>query len=489
MADGNKSLAVREQSTAIDGRVVESIVMRGDISALSTEERARYYVQMCESLGLNPASQPLAALTLNGKQILYPTRGATDQLAATHRITREIVDGPRLMDLNGTKLVYAVCRATHPNGRQETATATVPFTDPVNVLMKCETKAKRRATLSILGLGMLDESEIETIPAAKKAPAPEVTQSQIATAQGTAANEPVDAEVETEEESPTETVLRALEGALAQDSAPTTTALVALLWLAFVPKFREAVAGDVDELAIVQERASGIVRDHLKKIAGHWSHYLAIVRECDETLLQALSVAESEIAAATNGDAVVGAIVSRRAALSQWPECARKYLREFGARRYQAVLKMPTIEGARTALGNALKAALAKSTPPDDGPRGGGAPAPSTPTNTTAVDDPERAAIESEGPLARDTDPFAYEQALVSNDDAWRKHLATKHNCYEIVSAYRKREHRFAACGVSRDRQRATIERISAIEGLTYDAAMHAFASHRWDHRTARKAA
>jgi hypothetical protein len=43
--------------------------------------------------------------------------------------------------------------------------ATVPVNDPLNGLMKAETTAKRRATLSILGLGMLDETEIETIPA------------------------------------------------------------------------------------------------------------------------------------------------------------------------------------------------------------------------------------------------------------------------------------------------------------------------------------
>ena len=35
-----------------------------------------------------------------------------------------------------------------------------------NALMKASTKAKRRATLSICGLGVLDESEIETIPGA-----------------------------------------------------------------------------------------------------------------------------------------------------------------------------------------------------------------------------------------------------------------------------------------------------------------------------------
>lgn len=157
-------LARNEDGLVISARVAESMVLRGDISALTAEERTRFYVQMCESLGLNPTSQPFAMLRLQGKEILYPTRGATDQLAAIHRITREIVDGPRLIDLGGTKLVYALCRATHPNGRVETASATVPFQDPVNVLMKAETKAKRRATLSILGLGMLDESEIETIP-------------------------------------------------------------------------------------------------------------------------------------------------------------------------------------------------------------------------------------------------------------------------------------------------------------------------------------
>lgn len=151
-------------------RVVESLVIRGDISALSPEERSRFYVQMCESLGLNPASNPFAILRLNGKEILYPTRGATDQLAAIHKLNREIVDGPRVIDLAGTKMVYCVCRATHPNGRIETAVATVPLADPLNALMKCETKGKRRATLSILGLGMLDECELDTIPAHLKSP-------------------------------------------------------------------------------------------------------------------------------------------------------------------------------------------------------------------------------------------------------------------------------------------------------------------------------
>ena len=157
--------ATYEVDAPTGAKVIESIVRLGDLSALNSTDRARFYVQMCEGLGLNPHAQPFAFLKLNGKEVFYATRGATDQLAAMHKVTREIVDGPRVIDLAGTKLVYAVCRATLPNGRVETATATVPLIDPVNVLMKAETKAKRRVTLSILGLGLLDEMELETIPA------------------------------------------------------------------------------------------------------------------------------------------------------------------------------------------------------------------------------------------------------------------------------------------------------------------------------------
>lgn len=157
--------------SATGAKAVESIALRGDLSGLSGAERARFYVQMCEGLGLNPHAQPFAFLKLNGKEVFYATRGATDQLAAIHKLNREIIDGPRVIDLAGTKLVYASCKATLPGGRFETAVATVPLSDPANALMRAETKAKRRATLSILGLGLLDEMELETIPASAQGPA------------------------------------------------------------------------------------------------------------------------------------------------------------------------------------------------------------------------------------------------------------------------------------------------------------------------------
>ena len=178
---------IKSEPAALDAKtqakVVESLVLRGDMSGLGPVERARHYVHMCSTLGLNPASQPFAYLRLNGKEVLYATRGATDQLAAMHKLTRKIIDGPKVVDIAGTKVAICVAEAWHPNGRVETATATLPLVDPVNLYMKLETKAKRRVTLSILGLGVLDETEIDTIPESVKGEATQVDAAQIAAAQ------------------------------------------------------------------------------------------------------------------------------------------------------------------------------------------------------------------------------------------------------------------------------------------------------------------
>ena len=163
----------------VDVRTFDSFVTRGDWSGLGPRDRALAYAKICEQHGLNPFSQPFAFLRLNGKEVLYATRGATDQLAAIHKLNREIVDGPKVVDIAGTKVGYAVARVTHPNGRIETSTATLPLVDPVNLYMKLETKAKRRATLSILGLGLLDEQELETIPASAKGEATQVDPAQL----------------------------------------------------------------------------------------------------------------------------------------------------------------------------------------------------------------------------------------------------------------------------------------------------------------------
>ena len=144
---------------------VMSVVRRGDLSGLTPEEKTRYLIALCESLGLNPMTQPIQFLKFQGREIAYVTRGATDQLAARAGLSRTIVEGPDLRDYGGTKLVYCKAEGRLPNGRVDSSIATIRGAIDENILMKAESKAKRRVTLSILGLGMLTEDEAEDMDA------------------------------------------------------------------------------------------------------------------------------------------------------------------------------------------------------------------------------------------------------------------------------------------------------------------------------------
>jgi hypothetical protein len=142
----------------------ELAIVSGDLSKLTTEERLAYYKKTCESLNLNPLSKPFDYINLNGKLTLYATRTATDQLRMLHKVSLKITNREIVNDC------YVVTvQASLPDGRADETSGAVFVGSAkgdsyANAIMKAETKAKRRATLSICGLGMIDESEIESIP-------------------------------------------------------------------------------------------------------------------------------------------------------------------------------------------------------------------------------------------------------------------------------------------------------------------------------------
>lgn len=143
---------------------IQQVVLTGDLSRLDSNDRALYYLHVCKSLGLNPATRPFEFTQLSGKTVLYAKRDCTDQLRANKNISVTIVNREHVNDL------YAVtARATTPDGRTDESMGVVAFgnlkgDNAANALMKAETKAKRRVTLSICGLGFTDETELETIP-------------------------------------------------------------------------------------------------------------------------------------------------------------------------------------------------------------------------------------------------------------------------------------------------------------------------------------
>jgi hypothetical protein len=148
----------------IDPAIMEQVLIGGDLAQLTEAQRLAYYRAVCQSLGLNPLSKPFEYLWLNGKLRLYALRDCADQLRRLHGISIYITNRERLGD------IYIVtARAKDRTGREDESTGAVALGTLkgdalANALMKCETKAKRRVTLSLAGLGWLDETEISTIP-------------------------------------------------------------------------------------------------------------------------------------------------------------------------------------------------------------------------------------------------------------------------------------------------------------------------------------
>jgi len=164
----------------------------GDLSELSEVDRLAYYKATCESLGLNPLTKPFDYIQLNDRLTLYAKRDCTDQLRNSRNVSvkivsREVIDG----------VFVVTAQAKMPDGREDESVGAVPLVkeggqwrtsqggkrffepsgemtalrpdDRANAMMKAETKAKRRVTLSICGLGVLDESEFDTIGELKNA--------------------------------------------------------------------------------------------------------------------------------------------------------------------------------------------------------------------------------------------------------------------------------------------------------------------------------
>lgn len=192
-AEPTQAIAHYVAPEANDYAIIEKVAIMGDLAPLEPHDRVTYYTALCRSLRLNPLTKPFEYLALDGRIVLYATRGATDQLRASQSVSVRVVS----KQADHTLGVYSVeVEASTPDGRVDFASGVVaivkaggnwkkgengksffqkdgtiePITgqDLANAMMKAETKAKRRATLSIVGLGWMDESEAADVPQAKR---------------------------------------------------------------------------------------------------------------------------------------------------------------------------------------------------------------------------------------------------------------------------------------------------------------------------------
>ncbi|EGG1603835.1 hypothetical protein ACRI8K_001812 [Campylobacter coli] len=159
----NEVVLKEENKLEINFNPYELALVKGDLSKLSDVERASYVKNLCESLGLNMLTKPFEYIVLNGKLTLYANKSATDQLRQIRKVSITKTEVAQVGD------IYMVTAyAATPDGRTDCDTGALNIKNLggdnlANAIMKAITKAKRRVTLSICGLGILDESELEAI--------------------------------------------------------------------------------------------------------------------------------------------------------------------------------------------------------------------------------------------------------------------------------------------------------------------------------------
>jgi hypothetical protein len=192
----NQTKEVSRTQFPANASAVEKLLLGGDLSVLSPEEKLQYYDAICKSLNLNPLTRPFEITVLDKKEVLYAKKDCTEQLRKIHGVSTKITD--RRLE-NGVYSVIA--QAKKMDGVEDESIGAVAFEkedgemkpngtwpsgDPkykfvpngkivllsaaerANQMMRAETKAKRRVTLSICGLGITDESELEDIAESRR---------------------------------------------------------------------------------------------------------------------------------------------------------------------------------------------------------------------------------------------------------------------------------------------------------------------------------
>ena len=163
----NQHLMVLQEEMQLSEAVEQALAV-GDMSKLSAEHRTQYYNALCLSIGLNPLTRPFGYFKDDdGKIVMYARKECAEQLRKRERVSVKETGREWIEE---HMLAISVTAST-PDGREEDEIGIVylankdgkPYTGQyrANMMMKCLTKAKRRATLGLVGLGFPSEDDMQ----------------------------------------------------------------------------------------------------------------------------------------------------------------------------------------------------------------------------------------------------------------------------------------------------------------------------------------
>lgn len=154
-----------------------------DYSRLTPEERLMWVGALAKATGANPLVRIVEWLTFQGRLQPYATKAFAEQMRLIHNISVRVKSRKR-----DEGCVIVEVEGKTPDGRVDESMAAIPLAASdigekfAAAAMKAETKAKRRLTLSMMGLGFMegvDRGDGEPAPASAAEPAPGVDVNQI----------------------------------------------------------------------------------------------------------------------------------------------------------------------------------------------------------------------------------------------------------------------------------------------------------------------
>ncbi len=143
---------------------MENMIIR-DLSALNEIEQNKWAIEVCEKYKMDILMCPISFIPnpKTNKIIPYLNRAGSEQLIFNHKMKVTVSD-PTFV--NGICIVKST--VIMPNGVINENIGCVSIDGKKgeelgNCIMKATTKAKRRAVIGAVGLGLLDELEVEDI--------------------------------------------------------------------------------------------------------------------------------------------------------------------------------------------------------------------------------------------------------------------------------------------------------------------------------------
>lgn len=131
----------------------DAVMLDGDYSLLSKEERSLFIRMQCKRAGLAPDLNPIMFINANGKMVPYMKKGAAEQLRAMHGLNAEVTE-----KWSESGFVHVSVRVSDRDGRFEDDIGSCGAGQS-DAYKKAITQAKRRATLGYCGMGALDPKD------------------------------------------------------------------------------------------------------------------------------------------------------------------------------------------------------------------------------------------------------------------------------------------------------------------------------------------